>query len=139
MAKEQVRNPFGRPVTLKFIQEIEKTINSNPAILSSDIQKYFGPDCKTAYIKGNVLFINSSCLEVALFVKETESVVSVDKYRFHYMDSRKQILFRYDNAPHHPGLPNHPHHKHTANQVIPAKTPNLKDVLNEISAVILKK
>ena len=49
------------------------------------------------------------------------------------MDARGKIIFRYDNAPHHPELSSFPHHKHTYNgRVIPVEEPTLTDVLEEI-------
>lgn len=124
---------------LKFIESVEKTIASNPTILSSSIQKQFGPDVKTVYVKGNVTFIDSSVLEIAIFASETSSAVIIDKYRFHYMDYKGAMIFRYDNAHHHPEIRSHPHHKHIKNLVLPAHLPGLKEILNEISAMILKK
>ncbi|MDO9123007.1 MAG: DUF6516 family protein [Deltaproteobacteria bacterium] len=49
------------------------------------------------------------------------------------------MLFRYDNAPHHPEVTSHPHHKHISDNVILAREPSLKDVLDEISAIIIGK
>ena len=44
------------------------------------------------------------------------------------------MIFRYDNAPHHPEVTTHPHHKHTATGVEAATPPDLSDVLREIDA-----
>lgn len=126
-------------MTLKFIETIEKTIASNPIILSSNIQKHFGPDAKTVYVKGSIIFIDSSVLEIAIFAAEISNTVIIDKYRFHYMDNKGEMIFRYDNAPHHPETLSYPHHKHIKDLVIPTHFPNLKEILNEISAAILKK
>lgn len=45
-----------------------------------------------------------------------------------------QCIFRYDNAPHHPEIVTHPHHKHTgpADHLAPADQPSLSQVLAEI-------
>ena len=123
----------------KFIESFEKVSASSPIILSSDIQKHFGPDGKTVYLRGRFLFIDSSMLEIALFVAESHNKLSIDKYRYHYSDKHGQMKFRYDNAPHHHEMPSFPHHKHTPNKVIPSKIPTIKDILNEISATIIKK
>lgn len=122
----------------KFIENIEKTISSAPIILSSDIQKHFGPDDHTAYIKGTFLFVNSSILEIAIFANEHRNTVNIDKYRFHYMDKHRHMVFRYDNAPHHPEISNFPHHKHLPHIVVSSDAPALKDLIDEISAIIIK-
>ncbi len=70
----------------RFVENIEKTITNTPGILSSNIQKQFGPDNKTVYLKGNLLFIDSSVLEIAIFAINILDTISIDKYRFHYME-----------------------------------------------------
>lgn len=36
------------------------------------------------------------------------------KYRFHLQDGRGELVWRADNAPHHPEVRTHPHHLHVA-------------------------
>lgn len=124
---------------IKFVENIENTIASNPIILSSNIQKQFGPEDETVYLKGNLLFIDFSVLEIALFANKVQNKISIDKYRFHYMNKDGKLVFRYDNAPHHHEIPTFPHHKHTSNKVMQSLMPSIKDILNEITAIIIKK
>ena len=88
----------------KFVENIEKIIASSSIVLSSDAQKHFGPALETVYLKGHLLIIDSSVLEVAIFAAESRKTVSIEKYRLHYMNSTGQMLFRYDNSPHHPEI-----------------------------------
>jgi hypothetical protein len=44
----------------------------------------------------------------------------------------KQLIFRYDNAPHHPEIVTYPHHKHTPTAIELASPPHLVQVLQEI-------
>ncbi|MBM4065184.1 MAG: hypothetical protein FJ266_06015 [Planctomycetes bacterium] len=83
----------------KFVENLEKTIASSSVVLSSSIQKHFGPNVKTAYVKGQIIFMNSSILEIAICVTEFNNTLSIDKHRLHYMDNHGQMLFRYDNVP----------------------------------------
>ncbi len=53
------------------------------------------------------------------------------------MNNAGQMLFRYDNSPHHREIDTHPHHKHTLDKIVSSKMPTLKDILNEISAIII--
>jgi len=126
-------------VIQEFVEDIEKTIASSSIVLSSNIQKYFGPALETVYLKGHLLIINSSILEISIFATESRNTLSIDKYRLHYMNSAGQMLFRYDNAPHYPEIDSYPHHKHTIDKIIPSSMPSLKDILNEISAIIIGK
>ena len=124
---------------IKFVENIENTIASNPIILSSNIQKQFGPEDETVYLKGNLLFIDFSVIEIALFANKVQNKISIDKYRFHYMNKDGKLVFRYDNAPYHHEIPTFPHHKHTSNKVMQSLMPSIKDILNEITAIIIKK
>ena len=49
------------------------------------------------------------------------------------MDAEQNLIFRYDNAPHHPEARSFPHHKHTFGDVIESQEPGLMEVLFEIS------
>jgi hypothetical protein len=120
-----------------FTEHIDKAISSSTIVLSSNIQKHFSPDGKTLYLKGSLIFLDSSVLEIALFVIETHDALTIEKYIFHYMKPHGQMLFRYDNAPPHPEITSHPHHKHISENVIPSRELSLNDVLDEISAIIV--
>jgi len=53
---------------------------------------------------------------------EFTSIVKED-YSYHYQKG-DTLIFRYDNAPHHPEILTFPHHKHTSTgEVIPAAEP----------------
>jgi hypothetical protein len=57
--------------------------------------------------------------------------------RVHYAYAyiRKGVcVFRYDNAPHHPSVVTHPHHKHMAGSrlPLPSDQPTLAEILAEI-------
>jgi hypothetical protein len=124
-------------VIQEFVENIEKSVASSFIVLSSSIQKHFGPALKGVYLKGHLLIIDASILEIAIFATESTDNLSIDKYRFHYMDSTGRMLFRYDNAPHHSEIDSHPHHKHTVDKIIPSTMPSLTEILNEISAFII--
>jgi len=124
-------------VIRKIIAEIEKTIDSSSIVLSSNIEKYFGPGEETVYLKGHLIIMDSSILEIALFAAESRETLLIDKYRLHYMNSAGQMLFRYDNSSHHPEIDSYPHHKHTPDKIVSSTLPSLKDILNEISSIII--
>ena len=122
----------------KFAEQLEKTVGASPIVLSSQIEKHFGPSGETLYLKGSLRFIDSSVLEIALFAGGSAHALKVDKYRFQYMNSDGQMMFRYDNAPHYPAMSSFPHHKHMPDKVISSSMPSISDLLNEISAVMLR-
>jgi len=58
--------------------------------------------------KAKLTFIDGSNLRIS------EKIVSgnLEKYSYYWLDGRNQTIIGWDNAPHHKGLPNFPHHKH---------------------------
>ena len=56
--------------------------------------------------------INGDILEMFEYVTESGGKIQVPKYSFHWQDEAGQLRHRWDNAPHHPELPNFPHHVH---------------------------
>ncbi len=85
-------------------------------------------------IKGEVIFDDKSYLSF-LEVKDVEEN-SKTKYRYHYMDKDKNLIFRYDNAAHHKEISTFPHHKHTPNGVEESNEPNIGDIMKEIEKII---
>jgi hypothetical protein len=56
------------------------------------------------------------------------------KYRYHYEDPDGRLVFRYDNAPHHPEVETFPHHKHLSDgRVVPSVEQSLPRVLEEVA------
>ncbi len=89
----------------------------------------------TGIVDGVVYFYDGSRLEF------TETVTIEHRrpiklfYRYQYIRTGKAI-FRYDNAPHHPNLPNFPHHKHVGGRKLLATEPALSQILDEVIALL---
>lgn len=89
-------------------------------------------------VEGRLRFWDDSLLEfVETLVVRGFLIVKTD-YTYHYQDSENQIIFRYDNAPHHPQITTFPHHKHIFDNqirreaIVAATPPDLQAVLKEI-------
>ena len=52
-------------------------------------------------------------------------------YRYHFQDKQNNLVFRYDNTPHFPGLEGFPHHKHLSDKVTGTKEPSILKVIEE--------
>ena len=87
-----------------------------------------------AFIKGEVTFSDGSILDFAE-VKDITLEVK-PKYRYHYMDKDKNMIFRYDNAAHHKEIATFPHHKHTPNGVEESNEPNIETIMKEVEGII---
>ena len=58
------------------------------------------------------------------------------KYRFHLINKEGDMIFRYDNAPHHRDISSFPHHKHLPGNVSESNEKSIMDVLDEIETLI---
>ena len=87
-------------------------------------------------IEGRLKFYDGSMLEFDEAVLVHNDEIIKLRYAYHYQDGDSEIIFRYDNAPHHPYITTYPHHKHVGDSVEPADAPDLAHVLNEIEQLL---
>lgn len=117
---------------------LEKVIVSNSLVILINFHRtYTSPE--TGYIKGEVVFIDSSSLIIFQHVRVEENKLIITDYRYQYMDIDNRLVFRYDNAPHHPEINTFPHHQHFPSEIKEASMPNIEDVLAEIDSSIIRK
>jgi len=116
-----------------YFGEIETTISALRIVDAYSLTKKVYSE-KQGFIKGMIRFVDDSTLEFTE-VKDIDRDQKI-KYRYHYMNQKRELIFRYDNAPHHAGLATFPHHKHGVSQVVASNEPNLSDVLQEIREFI---
>lgn len=88
-------------------------------------------DRASGTLDGVIYFYDGSRLEFTEVVIIERRRPAKRLYRYQYVRDEEAIL-RYDNAPHHQGLSNFPHHKHTGRKILPALEPTLKQVLDEV-------
>ena len=83
-------------------------------------------------------FYDASLLEAAETVRLEDGDIIKDRYSYHYQKSNNDLVFRYDNAPHHPEIETFPHHKHVESDdnVIASQPPDMSEVLVEIDGVL---
>jgi len=122
-----------------YFQQIHDLIQSygNAELLNLDCEKrgfYEG------FIRGKIKFKDNSILHLREFVY-VEIYIDRKMYSYQYMDSKNNLIFRYDNTEHHPklNLPTFPHHKHDKSEdnVIKSDAPFLAEVLNEVEEILL--
>lgn len=123
-----------RDVT-QYFDLVTKIIELSPAVDAElDLEQF---DHKRGTIECTLYFADGSRLEFTeRIVIENARPVKRD-YRYQYIRNQR-AAFRYDNAPHHPRLPNFPHHKHTGRKTVSANEPLLKEVLQEVAEFLSK-
>ena len=84
-------------------------------------------------IRCRVIFWDGSFLDIYEVVSTELGYPVRLHYAYTYLRAG-QRMFRYDNAPHHPEIITHPHHKHIGpyDRLAPADQPSLSQVLTEI-------
>ncbi|BES82865.1 toxin-antitoxin system TumE family protein [Pyrodictium abyssi] len=88
-------------------------------------------------IRGVIVFLDGSRLRFLEYVSITGGNAARLKYRYHYEDPDGRLVFRYDNAPHHPEVETFPHHKHLGDgRVVASIAPSIRSVLEEILDLI---
>ena len=120
----------------KYFAKLEDQISlfQNILVTYSVTTKYY--NSSKGYISGNIVFTGNSKLSFKE-VKDTE-FNKKDKYSYHFMSSSDEIIFRYDNAYHHPEIKTFPHHKHLPENIKESNEPELIDILIEISEILKK-
>jgi len=86
-------------------------------------------------IRCRASFVDDSFLDIYEVVSTELGYPVRVHYSYSYIRG-KTCLFRYDNAPHHPAVATHPHHKHSdgLQRVLPSDPPSLAQVLAEIDS-----
>jgi len=93
-------NPLER---ISIIQGVAGDILSRIEILPTD-----NPN----YIKLKISFAN----EDTLHLRESWSGDDLKRYAYYWLQSDNTLKIGWDNAPHHPKMSTHPHHKHFEQQ-----------------------
>ncbi len=121
----------------EYISQLKNQIEELPFVLSENLFIENRGDV-VLYLKGEVIFANHCELhfrEYFITIPEFEKIA----YSCHYQAPDKKLIFRYDNAEHHPELDNYPHHKHDGHNVYSAEKLSVAEVLKLIIDEISKK
>ena len=96
------------------------------------------PTEQSVVMEGRLRFWDGSLLRFYESVVERGLSLIKSEYVYHYQSDGDRLIFRYDNAPHHPEISSHPHHKHlgdqSGEQIVAAQPPGLPEVLREIES-----
>ena len=117
-----------------YLEKIEQAIlHCGNAYVERYIEEIVTPERVNLRIR--LRFEQGHLLEISeAVVVEKNSLVPLD-YRYHCQDRHNRLIFRYDSAPHFPGLLSFPQHKHLPDDVIPAHKPDIEQVVREALSV----
>jgi hypothetical protein len=113
-----------------YFLQLEQVIQEFPNCRFVTITKK-SYNTKQGYISGSIIFETNNRLDF-VEVKHTDFKQKI-KYRYQYMDENQQMIFRYDNAPHHHDIETFPHHKHEREDIKASPEPTLYQILLDIA------
>ncbi|PKO22021.1 MAG: hypothetical protein CVU38_11460 [Chloroflexi bacterium HGW-Chloroflexi-1] len=90
---------------LAEVNAILDTVHPDYSFPSEDEVEYASALHATLVFKDGSRLIMHSWLDATAEVREHD-------YAYIYLDAQGNRIFQYDDAPHHPELPSHPHHVH---------------------------
>jgi hypothetical protein len=72
------------------------------------------------------------------FLQIVSGQVEIIKYSFYWQTENRELIKRWDNAPHHPEISTHPHHLHDGyeDSVFPYLPVDIEEILRQISGHI---
>ncbi len=91
---------------------------------------------RTSELHARLRFWDGSRLGIEEALTTDRHLIVKVYYSYHCQRADGSLILRYDNVPHHPELPTHPHHKHIGERVVPTEAPDLSEVLREVERMI---
>lgn len=84
-------------------------------------------------ITGKLVFIDNSILDFMELVSKKEL-----EYRFQFMEKNKDLIYRWDSAPHHKEIATFPYHMHTKTGVKESKKVNFVEILGIVVDMVIE-
>ncbi len=117
----------------EYFRSIDALLAESPIVREYDI-RFDKRGLNKGYIRCAATMQDDSLLHFREFISFAAENVDRMAYTYHYQRADGALVFRYDNAPHYPGLPNAPHHRHDHKErVAGIQPPDLALVLDEIT------
>lgn len=62
--------------------------------------------------------------------------INKKKYKYNFRDFNSNLIFRFDNAPHHKQIKTFPHHLHLDSRIFVSREPTIQEILQKIQEYI---
>jgi Family of unknown function (DUF6516) len=116
-----------------YFEEVESALQKLKDVYVEVYQEEILADDR-ANLRIRVRFAQGCLLELNEAVMIEAGVIRHLGYRYHFQDERNELIFRYDNTPHFPGLNTFPHHKHLQAGVLECERPSIPRVFEEAAS-----
>lgn len=119
-----------------YFTQLLKISNNNAWIIHEDIV-FREIDKNEAYSKGIFYIYGGYALHIAEYVIIEKNTIRCLKYRYQFQDKDDNLIFRWDNAPHHKNIPTHPFHKHCQDgTIVSSQEMNLFLVMEQLDEIL---
>ena len=118
-----------------YFAAVERGLCENvPAGRIEDGVTSLASDDHNGLLRCRLVFWDGSYLDIYEVVSTELGYPVRVHYAYTYIRNERRV-FRYDNAPHHPEILTHPHHKHIgpADRLTPGDQPGLGQIIQEIA------
>ncbi len=115
----------------EYYSRIEGVIRDCPIITHFSID-FDEIDEHIGYLKGRLELIDGSFLYFIEFVEIQNNIAIRLKYKYQWQSDNGNLIIRWDNVPHHPGVDTFPYHMHDNHGVHASRNMDLETVINEI-------
>ena len=119
---------------LEYLEAIKERLLTDPIV--ADFQVIRERDTTMdGHIRARTTLVDDGLLEFSEYFQQMpDGNIQVVTYSYHWADKSNQLIRRWDNTPHHPDLPDFPHHLHdgATGTLEPSQPVSIFDVLDEI-------
>jgi hypothetical protein len=115
-----------------YFLAVKKALADIQAIILSSQITFEGRTQTEGTIFGKLVFIDKSELSLREFIHIQNKQLQLLTYRYHWQNENKQLIARWDNAPHFTEMKSFPDHKHIKNGVVESETKTITDIIQEI-------
>jgi hypothetical protein len=91
----------------RYFAEIEAAVARLPVYTENYVEEVLAAD--RANLRIRLRFESGCLLEINEAVIVENGLLKTLGYRYHFQSADSELMFRYDNTPHFPGLPSFPH------------------------------
>ncbi|MFQ5629757.1 MAG: DUF6516 family protein [bacterium] len=124
----------------KYLQQLEQKLrNWNYTTEITIVREKRLADIDAGYIRIRARLKNDNLLEISEYVVASENDIIRESYSFHWQDSDGKLIYRWDNAPHHPQVATFPHqvHSQTESNIAATEIMSLDRVIKRIEQTII--
>ncbi len=127
---------MSRDILNNYLDAVEQSLQALPnAYVEQFSSIILTPE--RANLKLRIRFQGQYLLAISEALLVAKERVSYLDYRYHFQNENNELIFRYDSTPHFPNLPSFPHHKHLPDTVIATDKPDIAQVLQEASNLVI--